>query len=102
MTLRAFWTEAALVFVFMASDATGREAHPGVIQVFGCEQSAGRSHNVLRGVAGTAADAHVLAIEHISRFGVIESLWGWVPMEQVEVLTIVVGVAFYAGRTRGT
>lgn len=55
---------------------------------------------MLRIMAGPAANADVLAVERVSGLRVIESLWRRVPVQQVEVFSVVIGVAFYAGSAR--
>ncbi len=53
---------------------------------------------MLRSVAGAAPDARVLAIKQVPGPGVVKTLWRGIPMQQREVLPIVVGVAFHASR----
>lgn len=53
---------------------------------------------MLRSVAGAATDARMLAIKQIPGSGVVKALRRGIPMQQREVLPIVVGVAFHASR----
>lgn len=102
VALEAVGSETALVLVFVAGNATWREAKPGAIQIFGRQQDTFRRCDVLRVVTGTATDAGVFAIEQISGPGVIESFWRWVPMNHCKVLSVMVGVALYASRSCGS
>jgi hypothetical protein len=57
---------------------------------------------MLWSVAGTATDASVFSIKHESGLRVVKALWSRVPVQQREVLAIMVRVAFHAGRARRT
>lgn len=102
MTLTTVGSEAALMLVFMAGDAVGRQAEPGAIQVLCPEQSARRRRDMLGYVAGAAADADVLAVERISGLRVIEAFRCRIPVQKGEVLSVVIRVALNAGRAGRT
>jgi len=88
------------MLVFVTSDATGRQAEPGTIEVLRREQCPRRRRNVLRIVAGATADVQVLAVEHVARFRVIKTSWRRIPMQQGEVPAVMIRMAFDASRSR--
>ena len=93
--------KAALVLVHVAGGASRSEAHPCVIEVF-CVQHASRCRGyALRIVAGAAGNADVFSVERESGLGVVEAFGRRIPMDQREVLPVVVRVAFHACRSRG-
>lgn len=73
-----------------------------MIEVFGGEQRARRQGNVLHAVAIPATHAGMFALQHIACRCVIESLWRRIPMDHLEIHTVVVGVTFDAGSTSWT
>lgn len=50
-------------------------------------------------MAAPARGGGVFSVQHIPGFRVIKSLWRGIPMEHVEVLAIVIGVALNASRS---
>lgn len=100
MALHAIGSKSPLMLVFMANGASGREAHPGAIQVLGRERRTRRGGNVLRTVAGAAANAGVLAVEHVPGLRVVESLGRGLPVNHLKLHSVVIRVAFDAGRAR--
>lgn len=100
MALRAVCPETALMLVLMATDAIRRQPEPGLTQILRCEKPAPRLNNVCRLMARPAANAGVLALQHITSLRMIESLGSRVPMQQREVRPIVIGVTLDAGRAR--
>ena len=102
VALRAVRPEAALVLVFVAGPARGRQAHPGVLQILAGQERPLRRGNVLRQMAGTTTHSHVLAVENVSGLRVIKSRRRRVPMNHVEVHAVMIRVALHASRSRGT
>lgn len=96
MALRTRRSEAALVLVCMAGNATRRQPKPCVIQILRRQQATRGWSDVLCAMAGAAAHAGVFSIKQVSRLRVIEPFWRWVPMQQREVLSVMVGVALDA------
>jgi len=97
MTVRAVGSESSLVLVLMAGDTTRRQSKPSMIQILGGEFGARGRWNVLRCVAGPAAYADVLAVERIPGLGVIETLRRGIPVDEGEILTVVIRMALDAG-----
>jgi len=102
VALRATGSKAALVRILMAGAALRRKAHPGVIQVFLRQGSAGRSGDMLRRVAGAATQGRMLAFEPVARCAVVEPLHRRGPVEHVEAFAVMVGMALHARRARRT
>jgi hypothetical protein len=96
MAVRAIGPKAALVWILMAGSATRRQAKPGPIQIFTGEQCARLSGDVLHIVARAATHANMLAVESISRLGMVESARSRIPVHHLEINPVVVGVALYA------
>ncbi len=90
VAVRAIGPESALVMVHVASDAVGHQAEPGAIQVLAGEQRACLRGNMLWGVTGTAAHAYMFAFEWVAGFRMVEPLWGWVPVQHLEINAIVI------------
>jgi len=99
VALCAVASKAALVLVFVACNATGRKAQPCVIQILGPQLRSRGWKDVLGCMAGTARNTGVFPIERVTGLRVIKAPRGRVPMEQVEVFPVVIGVAFDAGRS---
>jgi hypothetical protein len=97
VALRATRPKAALVLVFVTSDAVGGKAKPGVIQNLGCEQQASGGSRMLRVVAGSALYPDMLTVEYVSSLCVTESLWRRYPMNHLKVFPVMIRVAFNAG-----
>jgi len=92
----AIGSEAALVSVFMTTEATRREAEPGPIQILVLQKSTRLRGNVLCRVAGAATHARVLSVERVSSLGVIESLRGRSPMNHLKIGSVVIRMALDA------
>lgn len=63
MTLRTVGAKAALMFIFVADRATGRETEPGVVLVFAMQQRTRIGGNILRRVTAPAGHANVLPLQ---------------------------------------
>jgi hypothetical protein len=91
VALHTVRTEAALVLVFVATDATRRESKirpAGILDLDGCAflgRDAGRIVTLI------TAQALVLALQQVSRIFVVEGLD--VPLDQREVFSVVLRVA---------
>lgn len=99
MAERAIAAEAALVLVFMAGAAAWGKAQPGAIEIFCGQECALRYGDVLRVVAGTAADTLMFTIERVSGLCMIESLGCRIPVHHLEIGAVVIGVALDARST---
>lgn len=101
VALRAIGPEASLVLVFVAGSALCRHAEISLAEILlQLHQKASRCRrDILRLVALAAIHAHMLAVEHIAGLGVIESLGRRIPVQQCEILPVVIGVALDAGLT---
>ena len=95
-------SEAALVHVFVAGDALRRKAEerPAQVLLQLLQKSARRRLDIFRLVALPAIDGRMFAVQHVARLRVIESLVGRLPVQQGEVLAVVVGVALDARLAR--
>ena len=98
VTARAIFSEAALMLVFMAGDAGSGKTHPCAVEIFTGQQGACRGRDVRRGVAGAAGELSMMTIQLEAGFGVIESLGCGSPVDHLKVCSVVIGVAFDAGR----
>jgi hypothetical protein len=94
-----FRSKAALVLVFMAGAAAWGKAQPGAIEIFCGQECALRYGDVLRVVAGTAADTLMFTIERVSGLCMIESLGCRIPVHHLEIGAVVIGVALDARST---
>lgn len=98
MALDAVCAEAALVLVLVARDAVGRKTEPGMTEILARQKAAPRLNYMRRLMAGATTHAHVLPIQRIAGLRVVESLGRRIPVQQGEVLAVVVRVTLYAGR----
>lgn len=101
VALLAIGAEAALVLVFVARDATGRETEIGPARILDFDRRSFLRRDVGCVVALVTAQAGMLAFEQVSGFLVIEGLD--VPLDQWKILAIVLGVtarALLAGAGR--
>jgi hypothetical protein len=62
VAMSAIGSEAALVGVFMTTEATRGKTEPGPIQILARQRRARLGRNVLRGMAGTATHAGMLSV----------------------------------------
>ena len=99
VALRAVGPEPALVLVLMTCGALRRQAEIGLAQVLLrlCQKTSRRRWNIFRLMTLAAAYADMLPIQHVAGLGVIESFWSRVPVQEGEVLPVVIGVALDAG-----
>jgi len=97
VALQAIRTEAAFVLVLVTGRTGLAESHPRVVQVFALQDGTSVRADVLRGVATLALSERMLAVKHVSGLGMIEPVWRGLPMQHVEVFTIMVRMALYAG-----
>ena len=101
VALQAVWTEASLVLVFVATDATGRQPQVSPARILDLDRRAFLGCNAGGVVTLITRQPCMLAFQQISRFFVIESLD--VPLDQREVFPVVLRVApgaFLAGSGR--
>src|ERR1035438_5942863 len=84
----------------MACNAAWRETKPGSIQILARQECARLRRDMLTRMAGAATHAHVLAIERESGLRMIETLGCGIPMQHLEICSVVIGMAFYASRAR--
>jgi len=98
VALQAVGAKAALVVILVTGAARSDETHPGAIQVLALKQRPFGGGYVLCGVATAASRGGVLAIEHITGLRVVKPLRRGVPMDHVEVLAVVIRMAFDACR----
>lgn len=98
MALSAVGSKAPLVLVLVTRDATRRKTKPGLAEIFARQKRAPRFNYVRGLMAGTAAHARVFAVQYVACLRMIESLRRRVPVQQCEILAVVVRVALYAGR----
>lgn len=103
VTTGALSSQAALMLVLVAVDATRCQAEPGAIEIFAGKQCARLRGNVLSCVAGTAVNAGVFAIKVVAGLGVIEAARSRIPMHHLKIGAVVIGVAFdtCGARNRG-
>ena len=98
VALLAVGAKPAPVLVLVARSALRRNAKPCAAQVLGPQQGVRLRCNVPRLMTAPATDPGVLPIQCVSRFGVVKALRRRIPVQQVELLTIVIGVALHARR----
>lgn len=102
MALRAVWPQAALMLILVATVAIRRQPEPGLTQILRCQEPAPWLNNMCRLMARPATYAGVFAIQRITSLRMVESLGSRVPVQQREVLPVVIGVALDASHTRCT
>ena len=98
VALQAVLSQPAIMEIFVASHAGLRDAEEGFAQILHLDRGALGSRNFFGEVALVASQARVLALEQVSGFLVVELVW--IPLDQGEIHSIVVGVtthAFLAG-----
>ena len=94
----AIGTQAALVEIFMAGNASGRQAKEGTVQVLFLDRLPVFGRDTRGIVTLVAFESRMLAFENIAGFFVVKGLC--IPLDQGEIYAVVVGVttgAFLAG-----
>lgn len=93
VTLGALVAELAFVRIVVATGAIGRQAEVRLAKIGLLNQNAVGGNHVRRGVTFFARDAGVFPIQVIARHTVIELLLGRLPMNEIEILSVVFQVA---------
>jgi hypothetical protein len=96
MTLQAIVSELALVHVLVAGHAILRQSEKGFRGIFHLDERALIPNHVGRHVAFFTSDARMLAFQLVARLQVIELLLRQLPVDQVEVFTVVLQVTPHA------
>ena len=94
MALRAIWTEASIVLVFVAGGAGLGDADESTVEVFDSDQRALSGGNVFRHMAFLALHASMLPFQGVARPLMIEGLG--VPLDERKVEAVVIRVALRA------
>lgn len=96
VALQARLAQLSFVGVRVACHALLRKTQEGVVQVFHFDQRAHGGADSRRRVALAAFDLRVLAFERVARLLVVEFLQRRDPVNQREILAVVLGMAFRA------
>jgi hypothetical protein len=91
----AIRSQATLVMVHMARDAIWHQTEPCAVEILAAEQRASLRGNMLRAVAGTTTHAYMLAVEQVARFHMVESFRRGIPVQHLEIDSIVVRVTLH-------
>lgn len=93
MARLAVRAELSCVMIFVARQTRRMQPLEGVSQIVVHDDLPVRSRDVLRVVAVLALQLRVLAQQRIAGLSVVEFLLGGIPLEDAEILAIVLGVA---------
>lgn len=96
MTPRAVAPELAAMFIAMAARTLSRKSQVRTVQIRHEDATAGCNRYVLRLVALFTGYAGVAAAQREACLVVVEGFATWLPMNELEVDAVVVGVAAYA------
>ena len=98
VTLQTIGSQPTLVLVFVAGGAARRNPQECPIKIFEFDTLTFARRNVRGIVAAVTADARVFSLKRITGLAVIECLD--IPLDEIEVFAIVLGVASRAFRAR--
>ena len=93
VTARAVLAQLALMPVRVAREAVAGEAQERSVQILDLDGGFHRGRDVRRSVALLTRQAGVLPLQNVAGLAVVESLLRRLPMDKLEILSIMVGVA---------
>lgn len=93
VALQAVRSQLPAMLIRVAAQAVARQPQKRPLQVFHQDGAAFRSPNVFRRVTLHASQPRVLPLQHVSRLAVIECFGRRVPLDEVEIWTVVLGMA---------